>query len=40
MIKHIVLWKLKDFAEGTTKQENSLKVKVMLKEMSGKIPVC
>jgi hypothetical protein len=38
MIKHIVLWKLKDFAEGATKQQNALKVKVMLEDMRGKIP--
>jgi hypothetical protein len=37
MIKHIVLWKLKDFAEGTTKQQNALKVKAMLEDMRGKI---
>ena len=38
MIKHIVLWKLKDFAEGATMQENALKVKAMLEDMRGKIP--
>jgi hypothetical protein len=38
MIKHIVLWKLKDFAEGATKKENALKVKAMLEDMRGKIP--
>jgi hypothetical protein len=38
MIKHIVLWKLKDYAEGSTKQENALKVKVLLENMRGKIP--
>jgi hypothetical protein len=38
MIKHIILWRLKDFAEGSTKQENMLKVKKMLEEMRGKIP--
>ena len=38
MIKHIVLWKLKDFAEGATKQENALKVKAMLEDMRDKIP--
>jgi hypothetical protein len=38
MIKHIVLWKLKDFAEGTTKQQNALKVKAMLEDMRDKIP--
>jgi heme-degrading monooxygenase HmoA len=38
MIKHVVLWKLKDFAEGADKQQNALKVKSMLEEMRGKIP--
>ena len=38
MIKHIVLWKLKDFAEGATKQQNALKIKTMLEDMRGKIP--
>jgi hypothetical protein len=38
MIKHIVLWKLKDFAEGATKQENAVKIKMMLENMRGKIP--
>jgi hypothetical protein len=38
MIKHIVLWTLKDFAEGAAKQENALKIKAMLENMCGKIP--
>ena len=38
MIKHIILWKLKNFAEGATKQQNALKVKAMLEDMRGKIP--
>lgn len=38
MIKHIVLWKLKDFAEGAPKQQNVLKVKALLEDMRGKIP--
>ena len=38
MIKHIVFWKLKDFAEGVTKEQNALKVKAMLEDMRGKIP--
>ena len=38
MIKHIVLWKIKEFAEGSPKQENVLKVKAMLGDMRGKIP--
>ena len=31
MVKHIVMWKFKDVAEGATKQENILKVKSMLR---------
>jgi len=38
MIKHVVLWKLKDFAEGASKQQNALKIKGLLEEMRGKIP--
>jgi hypothetical protein len=38
MIKHIILWRLKDFAEGSTKQDNAMKVKSMLEDMRGKIP--
>lgn len=37
MIKHIVMWKFKDFAEGATKQENILKVKAMLEKLPEKI---
>ncbi len=37
MIRHIVMWKFKDFAEGLTKQENLLKVKTMLEELPKKI---
>jgi hypothetical protein len=38
VIKHIVLWKLKDFAEGATKHQNALKAKALLEDMRGKIP--
>lgn len=38
MINHIVLWKLKDFAEGASKKENALRVKAMLEDMRGKVP--
>jgi hypothetical protein len=38
MIKHIVLWKLQNFAEGSAKQQNAFKIKVLLEEMRGKIP--
>ena len=37
MIKHIVMWKFKDFAEGATRQENLLKVKSMLEELPSEI---
>ncbi len=37
MVKHIVMWKFKDFAEGLTKEENLLKVKSMLEALPGKI---
>ena len=39
MIKHIVLWKLKDYAEGASKAENIEKMKAMLEALPGKIPV-
>ena len=29
MIRHIVMWKFKDFAEGLSREENILKVKAM-----------
>jgi hypothetical protein len=30
MIKHVVMWKLKDFAEGADKKENAIKIKRLL----------
>ena len=30
MIKHIVMWKLKDFAENASRNENAVKMKQML----------
>jgi hypothetical protein len=38
MVKHIVFWKLKDFAEGASKRENALKAKALMEDMRGKIP--
>jgi quinol monooxygenase YgiN len=38
MIKHIVMWKLKDSALGATKQENALKMKQMAEALYGVIP--
>ncbi len=37
MIRHIVMWKFKDFAEGLTKEENLFKVKSMLEALPEKI---
>lgn len=38
MIKHIVLWKLKDFGEGAGKEQNARKMKAELEALKGKIP--
>ncbi len=37
MLKHIVMWKLKDFAEGCSREENARKIKSMLEALNGKI---
>ncbi len=37
MVRHIVMWKFKDEAEGLTKEENLLKVKSMLEALPEKI---
>ncbi len=37
MIKHIVMWKLKDFAEGANKKENAEKIKAQLEGLKSKI---
>jgi hypothetical protein len=37
MIKHIVMWKLKDFAEGKSKAENAKEVKRLLEGLHGRI---
>jgi nitrate/nitrite-specific signal transduction histidine kinase len=37
MVKHIVLWKLKDQAEGAPKRENAKKLKEMLEGLTKKI---
>jgi len=39
MIKHIVLWKLKDRAEGVEKQVNIRRMKKLLESLPEKIPV-
>jgi hypothetical protein len=38
MIKHIVLWKLKDSANGHSKQENARLIKEKLEALRGVIP--
>lgn len=37
MIKHIVMWNLKDFAAGAGKEENAKKLKESLEELGGVI---
>ena len=37
MIKHVVMWKLKNFAEGASKEENALLVKSKLEALKKKI---
>ncbi|WP_045517636.1 Dabb family protein, partial [Clostridium sporogenes] len=37
MIKHIVMWKLKEFAEGKSKLENANKIKMSLEDLQNKI---
>uniref|UniRef100_A0A7C3W974 Dabb family protein n=1 Tax=Fundidesulfovibrio putealis TaxID=270496 RepID=A0A7C3W974_9BACT len=38
MIKHIVMWTLKDQAEGKTKAENLETMKALLEELPAKVP--
>ncbi|HPJ38988.1 MAG TPA: Dabb family protein, partial [Spirochaetota bacterium] len=38
MVKHIVLWKLKEQAHGKSKKENAETIKSMLENLNGKIP--
>ncbi|MDP4182712.1 MAG: Dabb family protein [Bacillota bacterium] len=38
MVKHIVMWKLKDSAHGNSKQKNAQLIKSMLESLNGKIP--
>ncbi len=38
MVKHIVFWKLKDAAEGSSKAKNARKVKARLESLLGRIP--
>ncbi|MEG0296248.1 MAG: Dabb family protein [Clostridium sp.] len=39
MIKHIVMWTLKDFAEGNDKKENAKKIKESLEALKNEISV-
>jgi hypothetical protein len=39
MIRHIVMWKLKDSAEGASKKENAEKLKTLLLSLQDKISV-
>ncbi len=38
MIRHIVMWKLKEHAEGADRATNARKVKALLESLNGKIP--
>ncbi len=38
MIKHIIMWKLYDEAEGFSKLENADRIKLVLEELPDKIP--
>ncbi len=38
MVKHIVMWKLKNNAYGNTKEENALHIKNQLEALNGNIP--
>lgn len=38
MIKHIVCFKLKEFAEGASRAENARKIKQQLDELAAKVP--
>lgn len=38
MIKHIVMWKLKEYAEGAGKDANAVRLKSMLDACNGLVP--
>ncbi|NTW56968.1 MAG: Dabb family protein [Chlorobiaceae bacterium] len=38
MIKHIVIWQLKDFAEGADRETNASLIKQKLEALRGRIP--
>ena len=37
MVKHVVMWRIKEFAEGSSKSENIAKFKAMLNELPSKL---
>jgi stress responsive alpha/beta barrel protein len=37
MMKHIVMWRLKDFTNGANKEENAKKLKSLLESLKGNI---
>lgn len=37
MVKHIVMWKLKDFAEGSSRIENAKRIKELLENLKDKV---
>ena len=37
MIKHIIMWKLRDFAEGYTRAENAHRMKHQIEEMGQRV---
>lgn len=38
MLRHIVMWKFKDSAEGATKRENLLRARALFEALPGTIP--
>lgn len=38
MIKHVVMWKLKDFAEGADRERNAKRIKIELQALKSTIP--
>ena len=38
MLKHIVMFRLRESAEGRSKEENAARLKVLLESLKGKIP--
>ncbi|TLU83378.1 MAG: Dabb family protein [Chlorobium sp.] len=38
MVRHIVIWQLKEFAEGNSRETNAVIIKEKLEALQGKIP--